>query len=94
VLSSGDARSFLKATLDSTAKILDSMGMIPNPPATLGEKSITELLADGKAKFTVDPKYPQAVGISNILHHTSVFGNSPWDILHNTEEDNPFFTSA
>src|SRR5271166_4414355 len=30
---------------------------------------------------------------SNILHHTSVFGNSPWDILHNGEADNPFFTS-
>lgn len=83
----------LKATLNSTAKILDAQGAIPNTPEALGEKSITELLADGTVKFDVDPKYPQAIGISNILHHISVFGNSPWEILHNGEVDNPFFTS-
>jgi hypothetical protein len=42
---------------------------------------------------TVDPKYPQAIAIANILHHTSVFGNSPWEILHNGEKESPFFTS-
>jgi hypothetical protein len=83
----------LKASLESTAKILDAQGAKPNAPEALGEKSITELLADGTVKFTVDPKYPQAIGISNIVHHTSVFGNSPWDILHDGEADNPFFTS-
>ncbi len=83
----------LKATLESTAAVLDKQGMIPKAPEALGEKSITELLADGTVKFTVDPKFPQAVGISNILHHTSVFGNSPWEILHNGEINNPFFTS-
>lgn len=44
-------------------------------------------------KVTVDPKYPQAVGISNILHYVSVFGNSPWEILRNEDADSPFFTS-
>jgi hypothetical protein len=83
----------LKATLNSTAKILDAQGAVPNAPAALGEKSITELPADGTVKFQVDPKYPQAIGISNILHHTSVFGNSPWEVLHNGQADNPFFTS-
>lgn len=83
----------LKATLESTAAILDAQGLIPKAPQALGEKSITELLADGTVKFSVDPKYPQAIGISNVLHHVSVFGNSPWDILHNGEADNPFFTS-
>jgi len=83
----------LKAMLNSTAKILDLRGEIPRAPEVLGEKSITELLADGTVKFTVDPKYPQAIGISNVLQYTSVFGNSPWDILLNGETDNPFFTS-
>jgi hypothetical protein len=46
----------LKANLDSSAKILDSMGLLPKTPAVLGEKSITELLEDGTVKFTVDPK--------------------------------------
>ena len=44
-------------------------------------------------KVTVDPKYPQAMGIATIMDHVSVFGNSPWEILHNSEADNPFFTS-
>lgn len=83
----------LKAALNSTARILDARGEVPNAPEALGGKSITELLADGTVKFTVDPKYPQAIGISNILHYTSVFGNSAWDILLNDEVDSPFFTS-
>lgn len=83
----------LKAQLEATAAILDKQGVIPKSPEILGEKSITELLADGTVKFTVDPKYPQAIAIANILHHTSVFGNSPWEILHNGERESPFFTS-
>jgi hypothetical protein len=83
----------LKAQLEAAAAILDKQGVIPKAPEILGEKSVTELLADGTVKFTVDPKYPQALGIANILHHTSVFANSPWEILHNDEEESPFFTS-
>lgn len=83
----------LKDQLEAAAAILDEQGAIPKAPEILGERSITELLADGTVKFTVDPKYPQAIGIANILHHTSVFGNSPWEILHNHETDSPFFTS-
>jgi hypothetical protein len=65
----------LKAALESTAAILDAQGVIPKAPEALGERSITELLADGTVKFTVDPKYPQAIGMSNVLHHTSVTGS-------------------
>jgi hypothetical protein len=83
----------LKASLKSAASILDAQGVFPEAPKALGEKSMTELLADGTVKFEVDAKYPQAIGISNVTHHVSVFGNSPWEILHNGEADNPFFTS-
>jgi hypothetical protein len=83
----------LRATLASTATILDAQGAIPKAPEALGEKSITELLADGTVKFEVDPKYPQAIGVTSVMHHVSVFGNSPWEILRNEEADNPFFTS-
>jgi hypothetical protein len=58
----------MKAALESAATVLDEQGIMPKSPKALGEKSITELLADGTVKVTVDPKYPQAVGISNILH--------------------------
>jgi hypothetical protein len=83
----------MKGILESTAAILDDMGKVPKAPDVLGGKSLTELLADGTVKINVDPKYPQAVGISNVLHHVSVFGNSPWEILHNDEAESPFFTS-
>ncbi|UPT97836.1 DUF4238 domain-containing protein [Bradyrhizobium barranii subsp. apii] len=83
----------LKAQLEATAAILDKQGQIPKAPEILGGKAITDLLADGTVKFTVDPKYPQAIAIANILHHTSFFGNSPWEILHNGEKESPFFTS-
>jgi hypothetical protein len=83
----------MKAALESAATVLDEQGLMPKAPEALGEKSITELLADGIVKVTVDPKYPQAVGISNILHYVSIFGNSPWEILRNENADSPFFTS-
>jgi hypothetical protein len=33
------------------------------------------------------------MGIVTIMHHVSIFGNSLWKILRNSEADNPFFTS-
>lgn len=83
----------LKATLASTASLLDAQGEIPKAPEALGGKSITELLADGTVTFDVDPKYPQAIGVTSVMKHVSIFGNSPWEILHNEEADSPFFTS-
>jgi hypothetical protein len=76
----------LKAELESTATILDAQGAFPKAPESLGGKRFSELLADGAVHFRIDPKYPQAVSISNILHYTSAFGNSPWEILHNEKE--------
>jgi len=83
----------LKATLESSAAILDAQGMFSKLPEALGEKSLTELLADDTVKFEVDPKYPQAIGVTSVVHHVSVFGNSPWEILHNSEPNTAFFTS-
>jgi hypothetical protein len=54
---------------------------------------VPELFADGTLKFDVEPKFPQAIGVASIKHHVSVFGNSPWEILHNSEADCPFLTS-
>lgn len=44
-------------------------------------------------KITIDPKYPQAMGISNVLHFASIFGNSTWDVLENGHVDSAFFTT-
>jgi hypothetical protein len=83
----------LKATLVSTATLLDSKGEIPKAPEALGGKSMTELLADGTLTFDVDPKYPQAIGVTTVMNHVSIFGNSSWEILRNEETASPFFTS-
>jgi hypothetical protein len=83
----------LKSMLEAEAVILDRQGIFGPAPEALGGKSLTELLDDGTVHFTVDEKYPQALGISLILQRLSVFGNSPWEILRNEEPDSPYFTS-
>lgn len=83
----------LKAALEAAAKSLDAEGQVPQAPDALGNKSLTDLLSDGSVSFKVDPKYPQAIGIANIVRHTSTLGNSPWEVLHNDRTDAAFFTS-
>ena len=41
----------------------------------------------------IDPKYPQSIGISNILSRTAILGNFQWDVMTNPFEDSAFFTS-
>ena len=79
--------------LEATANILDRQGVIERAPASLGSKSLSELLADGTVRHRVDEKYPQALGISTIMGRMSIWGNSAWEILHNDIADSPFFTS-
>jgi hypothetical protein len=83
----------LRREVEATAKILDRQGAIPKAPAILGGKSITELLADASVEISIDEKYPQALGITGILHRVGIWGNSPWDILLNGEAQSPFFTN-
>lgn len=68
----------------------------PDPskaPADFSGKSVTELLEEGIIRYNVDPKLPQAWGISGILQRLSRFGNAQWEILRNVKNDSPFFTS-
>ncbi len=83
----------LRAQLTSTAEILDRQGLIPKAPPSLGGKSLTELLAEGTVRHEIDPKFPQAIGISTVVGRTSIYGNSHWDIVLNGEDDSSFFTS-
>jgi hypothetical protein len=83
----------LQETLELTAEMLDERGIFPPSPAALGGKTMTQLLRDKDVIFDVDPKYPQPMGISNILRSTSLWGNSYWDIIVNEDPANPFFTS-
>jgi hypothetical protein len=83
----------LQAELRSAGELLDRQGLIPKAPPSLGGKSLTELLADGTVHHKIDPKFPQAIGIDTVVGRTSIYGNSQWEVLQNTSNDNPFFTS-
>jgi hypothetical protein len=83
----------LRAQVREHAKLLDARGEIPPSTPLLGGKSMTELLDSGVVKITIDPKYPQAIGIDNILDRLMIFGDSEWELLINEHPDCPFFTS-
>lgn len=82
-----------KGALEETGRLIDAKGEIGVPPPELGGASLTDLFDSGAVRVEIDPKYPQAVGISSILHLTNTFGNFSWEILINDNEDSPFFTS-
>jgi len=83
----------LKSALETQAAMMDAKGLFTPPPAQLGSTTLTKLLEDGLVEATIDPKYPQAIGISSILRFVAIFGNSTWEILYNDSSDSPFFTS-
>jgi Protein of unknown function (DUF4238) len=83
----------MQKMVESTSAIIDAQGVLEKSPSSLGGKSLSELLKDGTVRVNVDPKYPQAVGISNIVERVSIFGNAEWEILHNDDPDSAFFTS-
>ncbi|AIF50221.1 DUF4238 domain-containing protein [Pelosinus sp. UFO1] len=83
----------LKNFVEETERIIDSQGISIPPPSELGGESLTELLISDKVQLTIDPKYPQAIGIASISSLTAAFGNCIWDVLINPFDDTPFFTS-
>lgn len=83
----------LKPVVEDVASIIDSRGSLLPPPPQLGGKSLTELLQNDTLRIRINPKYPQAIGIQSILFFTASYGNFDWDILINSFEDSPFFTS-
>jgi hypothetical protein len=68
-------------------------GAFAAPPESLGGEGLAELLKGEKLTIQIDPKFPQAVGIANILDRVARFGNCHWDILKNEEPESPYFTS-
>jgi len=83
----------LKSADETQAAMMDTKGLFPPPPAVLGSSTLTELLKNGLVEVPIDPKYPQAIGISSILRFVAIFGNSTWEILYNDSAESPFFTS-
>ncbi|MGE3318550.1 MAG: DUF4238 domain-containing protein [Candidatus Berkiella sp.] len=86
--------SSLKNVVHETARTLEKKGDIPPPPEHLKlGGNLTDLIDSGRVELTIDPKYPQSVGIQNVLNLTYMYGNFKWDIIKNAYKDSPFFTS-
>lgn len=83
----------LRGSVEEVARVLEKTGKLPEPPSVLGSSTLSGLLESGGVTVSIDPKYPQAIGIWNILALTQMFGNCFWNILVNPYEDSPFFTS-
>jgi hypothetical protein len=83
----------LKGVVETTTAIMEARGLLPPPPPQLGNTTLTDLLHEGSLQVAIDPKYPQAIGISSILELTATFGTSEWEILRNDLSDSSFFTS-
>jgi hypothetical protein len=69
----------IRKMLETIAEVEDAKGRLPIAPPALGGKSLRQLLADGTVKFDVDPKYPQALGITTMMGRLSKIGNSLWE---------------
>jgi hypothetical protein len=65
----------LKISVEAIAAKLEAEGKLAPRPASLADA--------GAIKATIDPKYPQALGIDSINRNTAAFGNFAWEILHN-----------
>lgn len=83
----------LRELVEVSATMLDEQGLLPPGPEVLGGGTVSDLIADGSIRVNIDERYPQAIGITQIVDRTARFGNSAWEILHNPHEDSPFFTS-
>ena len=83
----------LEGVSEMIARSADRQELIPPPPAELGGNNLTELLETDKVKLKIDPKYPQAINVANILDRIAKFGNFHWEALVNTHENSPYFTS-
>lgn len=83
----------LRGALEATAAMLDRHGDMSKAPPVLGGKTFSELLDDGTVVLDIDGKYPQAIGISNVMRHVNNLGSCHWEILINEEASSPFFTS-
>jgi Protein of unknown function (DUF4238) len=83
----------VRRIVESTVKILESQGLLPPAPKELGGGSISDFLTSGDLQVEVDPKYPNAIGVSQIIGTVGFLGNSNWDFIYNEFDDCPFLTS-
>lgn len=83
----------LRTAVEATAAMLESSGQLPPPPEILNAATLTDLLRDGRVKVLVDPKYPQAIGITQVVRLVEMLESFDWEILHSPSTGKVFLTS-
>jgi len=82
-----------RLAVESTAAIMDARGALPRAPEVLGGASLSELIESGQVTINIEPKYPQALGVVNIIRAAEMLGGFEWEVLHNEGSGSPFLTS-
>lgn len=83
----------LRASVEAVAAIVEASGQLPPAPASLGGKTLTELVRDGTIDIKIDAKFPQAIGISRILDLSGWLESCDWEFLHSSSSAKAFPTS-
>jgi Protein of unknown function (DUF4238) len=79
----------LRKVIATTTKILDKNGQLPK----LHGVGFREHLKNEMITLKIDGKYPQSFGIEGIQKLTTTLVNCQWQIIRNSSQDSPFFTS-
>jgi len=77
----------LGGVLERSAKLIEKTGRLQPSVRDVIGAPLADLIESGEVQFTVDPKFPQAIGIANILQHVASLGNSRWEVLLNEHGD-------
>jgi hypothetical protein len=83
----------LRVAVEATTTIMDAAGALPRAPESLEGASVTDLISDGTTRIDIDRKFPQALGIGQILDLVRMLEACDWEILHSPSSAKPFLTS-
>lgn len=72
----------LRHAVEAAAEIMDRRGLLPPAPEMLGGARLPELVRDERVQINVDPKFPQSIGIAQILELQRGFESCDWEFLH------------
>jgi hypothetical protein len=81
----------LRVAVEATAAIMEAHGRFPPPPEELKRASLADLIRDGSVEIQIDHKFPQALGVTQVMELVRMFESFDWDILHSRGK--PFLTS-
>lgn len=81
----------LRSNLHEVARRMDEAGQLPVGP---DGRRLSEWIESRDVDINIDQKYPQAIGISNVVRLQQTFASFDWELLHNpVAHGAPFVTS-